>query len=194
MSRTSRLTICPACVRHIRHSLHDDELTCPFCETRFALDDLEGTTPTAAAVPRGLKQGVMAASFVGATIFGAVACQGPSATDDEITSVTEADEASAVEPEGEDDETVATEPPEEIEDEESVSNGDDDADSSAAFMDSPDDVSEDYDKNDKNDENDKDDGSDSATDRTSGDDETPTEPPSPDDNHAPIQPEYGVTF
>ena len=191
MSEPTRLTICPACVQHIRHALIEVELTCPFCENRFALDELAGTTPTASAVPRGLKHGVMAASFVGATIFGAAACQGQPASDDEVTTITEADEATAVEPEDEE----SAEPPVEALDDDGES-VDEETGSAAAVVDSSDMIAEsgdDSDESDDSEDSDDSDDSDSASDTASDDDET--SPPSPPTNeHPPMQPEYGVVF
>ncbi len=192
MSEPTRLTICPACVQHIRHALIEVELTCPFCENRFALDELAGTTPTASAVPRGLKHGVMAASFVGATIFGAAACQGQPASDDEVTTITEADEATAVEPEDEE----SAEPPVEALDDDGESVDDEETGSAAAVVDSSDMIAEsgdDSDESDDSEDSDDSDDSDSASDTASDDDET--SPPSPPTNeHPPMQPEYGVVF
>lgn len=68
------MTLCPECVQYIRHCLGESKLECPFCDTSFSLDDVAGTAPTASAIPSGLKTGIMAASFVGATMLGGVAC------------------------------------------------------------------------------------------------------------------------
>ena len=71
------MTLCPECVQYVRHCLGQDSVDCPFCEAAFSPSELANTAPTAAAIPRGLKQGVMAASFVGATMLGSasiVAC------------------------------------------------------------------------------------------------------------------------
>ncbi len=68
------MTMCPDCVQYVRHCVGHSTVECPFCETSFSPQDIEGTRPSASAIPAGLKTGVMAASFVGATMLGGVAC------------------------------------------------------------------------------------------------------------------------
>lgn len=68
------MTMCPECVQYVRHCLGQTSVDCPFCEASFSPSEITGTSPSASAVPRGLKKGVMAASFVGATVLGGMAC------------------------------------------------------------------------------------------------------------------------
>lgn len=68
------MTMCPECVRYVRHCAGQATVGCPFCETQFSPADLEGMTPSPSAVSAGLKKGVMAISFAGATALGGVAC------------------------------------------------------------------------------------------------------------------------
>ena len=65
------MTLCPDCVQYIRHCAGSVSVDCPFCEHSFSPDDVDGQPPTASAIPDKLKSGVMAASFVGATVLGA---------------------------------------------------------------------------------------------------------------------------
>ncbi len=69
------MTLCPECVQYIRHCLGHVTVSCPFCDTTFSPKEVEGKRPTASGVSAGLKNGVMAASFVGATMLGGMACQ-----------------------------------------------------------------------------------------------------------------------
>ncbi len=66
---TVDMALCPECVQHVRYCAGRSEVSCPFCEASFLPQALSGAQPSAGAVPRGLKQGVLAASFVGATIM-----------------------------------------------------------------------------------------------------------------------------
>lgn len=68
------MTLCPECVQYVRHCLDAPNVDCPFCETSFSPADVAGDQPTASRVPSKLKRGVMAASFVGATVLGGTGC------------------------------------------------------------------------------------------------------------------------
>ncbi len=72
------MTMCPECVQYIRHCAGYSRVECPFCEATFSPSEAKGKSPSASSVRKGLKQGVMAASFVGATVLGGVACGGES--------------------------------------------------------------------------------------------------------------------
>ena len=78
------MTICPECVQYVRHCRGQSTIDCPFCDAAFCSAAHAGTAPSAAAVPRGLKQGVMAISFVGATVLSGLGCATGVTSDDEI--------------------------------------------------------------------------------------------------------------
>lgn len=67
------MTTCPECVRHVRHCEGAESVECPFCEVSFSPKDVVGGV-SASAVPRGVKKGMMAASFVGMTVAGSFGC------------------------------------------------------------------------------------------------------------------------
>lgn len=68
------LILCPECVQHIHRVEGSDEQKCPFCDAQFSISKMAGRAPRASAIPTRVKRGVMAASFVGATVLGAAAC------------------------------------------------------------------------------------------------------------------------
>ena len=75
MARGSRcsyaLAICPECVQHVRYCAKHEEVSCPFCSHAFVPEAVDGSAPTARAVRPRSSRGVLAASFVGATLIAA---------------------------------------------------------------------------------------------------------------------------
>lgn len=69
------MTICPECVQYVRHCVGASTVDCPFCEASFAPEEVGDQSLSGSALPRKLKTGVMAVSFVGATALGA--CSDP---------------------------------------------------------------------------------------------------------------------
>ena len=64
------MTMCPECLQYVRHRPGADTANCPFCETSFCPADVVNKPVSASAVSERFKTGIMAFSFVGASLLG----------------------------------------------------------------------------------------------------------------------------